>query len=111
MSLRDQIKANAPEVERVEVVIEKWGVTAYFKPFNLKESQRLAKKYPELADNPMGSADGIAEALVMKLEDADGNPVFTLEDKPWLMRRPVNEIIDVFTAIQTVSSVEDHEKN
>lgn len=112
MSLGDNILDGLSKPEPIAMEIEAWGVTVYFTPFTLAESQKIAKKHPGLAENPIGNAGGIVEALIMKLKDEHGEPVFTLEHKAKLMRRPVDEIAGVFVAINGASeTVEGAEKN
>jgi hypothetical protein len=53
----------------------------------------------------------MVEIIVMKAEDKDGNKLFTLEDKPTLMREPMSLITRVAAAMMATESVEEQEKN
>ena len=47
----------------------------------------------------------------MKAEDVHGEKLFTLEDKPTLMREPMGLITRIAGAMMSSESVEDQEKN
>lgn len=109
--LRDKILESFHEYDRTEIEIEPWGVTAYFRPLVNLEAQKIGRKYPTFATNPMGNIEAMVDIIIMKLEDEKGDKVFTLEDKRALMNRKMSEIVSVYQAIDAVESVEDHEKN
>jgi hypothetical protein len=56
--------------------------------------------------------DGMIDLIITKAEDADGNRVFTLEDKPTLMREPVSLIADIAGKMfGDIVEIEEQEKN
>ena len=109
MSLRDKIAQNQAEAERLIVEVEPWGETIYAKPVTAGDVDHVARKYKDFLSSP--SLGAMVELIIRKAEDKDGERIFTLEDKPLLMREPISVIASVFGAILKVDSVEDHEKN
>lgn len=72
--------------------------------------QTIIKKHP----NVMNGTDlaGMVEVIIRKVEDENGEKVFTLEHKPKLMRQPIGEISDLFNHVFSgIETVEDSEKN
>lgn len=72
--------------------------------------QHIIKKHP----NVMNGTDlaGMVEVIIRKVENQDGEKVFTLEHKPKLMRQPVGEIADLFNQVfNSIEAPEDSEKN
>ena len=70
---------SAQEIRTIEV--PEWGdddgpLVVYVEPFTLREQGRLAK-----ASNGSGDATVLADVLIMKCMDADGNKMFGLDDK------------------------------
>ena len=70
---------SAQEIRAIEV--PEWGdedgpLTIYVEPFTLREQGRLHK-----ASSGGGDATVLADVLIMKCMDAEGNKMFTLDDK------------------------------
>ena len=70
---------SAQEIRTIEV--PEWGdddgpLIVYVEPFTLREQGRLAK-----ASSGSGDATVLADVLIMKCMDADGNKMFGLDDK------------------------------
>jgi hypothetical protein len=66
-------------LKRIE--IEEWGddegpLVAYSTPFTLKDQGRL-----QYLTEKQSQADVLAELLIMKLMDENGDKIFTIEDK------------------------------
>ena len=69
----------AKPLKRIE--IEEWGdedgpMVAYSSPFTLKDQGRL-----QYLTEKQSAADTLAELLIMKLVDENGDKLFTIEDK------------------------------
>ena len=86
--------------------IEWRGKTVYVSALTVSDLQHVLKKHPDvLSGKDLG---GMVEVIIRKVEDEKGEPVFTLEHKPKLMRQPMNEITDLFNSV--FSEMETYEE-
>ena len=113
MSLAKRIAARQ-EAERRNIEVAEWGedgspLIVYYGPFLAIEMDKVQRKHPNFLQNI--SLAGMVEIIVMKAEDRDGNKLFTIEDKPTLMREPMNLITRIAGAMMMTDSVEEQEKN
>lgn len=114
MSFSDKIAARQKR-ERQTVEVEEWGVeegsplTIYYGPMLAGEMSRLQRKHPKFFEN--ATVDGLVDIIIMKSEDKDGEKIFTLEDKAFLMRQEWTLITKVGGAMIAGTSAEDYEKN
>ena len=53
----------------------------------------------------------MVELMIVKSEDEAGEKLFTLEDKPILLREPLELITRVFGELFGSTSIEEQEKN
>ena len=53
----------------------------------------------------------MVEMIIIKSQTEDGEKMFSLEDKPTLMREPITVLTLVFGTIFNAISVEEQEKN
>lgn len=112
MNLIDKISAKYAEKERGYIDIEEWGdedapLRIYFRPMTMKDLSELSKKYKGLED-----PSAVVEILIRKAEDVDGKKMFTLEDKPKLLRLPDTNVIGrIAGAIAGAETVEEQGKN
>ena len=53
----------------------------------------------------------MVDMIIMKAQNRDGDLIFTLEDKPTLMREPVELITRIAGEMMMANSPEEHEKN
>ena len=109
MSIRDKIAARQSEAERIVVEVEQWDETIYSGPITAHDVERVSRKYKNFLTEP--SLGAMVEMIILKAEDSGGGKVFTMEDKPMLMREPVGTIASVFGAIFKANDPEEHEKN
>lgn len=99
----------AKPLKRIE--IEEWGdedgpMVAYSSPFTLKDQGRL-----QYLTEKQSAADTLAELLIMKLVDENGDKLFTIEDKNAL-RNDVDASVVARIANQVMSGdAEALEKN
>ena len=112
--LASRIAAKREAAERRSVDVEEWGddgdpVTLYFTDVTALDVQKIERKHPNFMAKTTMAA--MVETLILKCEDAAGEPAFTLEDKPTLMREPIGVIAKAFGAVFMATPVEEHEKN
>ena len=112
MSIADRIKARTSQKRHIEVA--EWGEPdspekVYFGPLLAGELNRIQRKHPSFLQN--ASFEAMVELIILKAENGQGEKLFTLEDKPILMREQVGIISQVAAEMMSGPSVEDHEKN
>ena len=97
---------NSKDVRKIEV--PEWEVTLYAKNLTLDDKARMLRRSD--SDN----TDYLIYALIFGLVDAEGEPVFTLEDKVPLRQKVDPDIVTrIATFILTGESLseEEREKN
>lgn len=81
------------------------GVNVYVTPLTLHESNQLVAKFPNDATRRN------VETLIVKCQDAAGNPIFTADDRPKLARKVKGSSLGVlFAAINGESGAVQEEK-
>lgn len=114
MNLAKRLAARQ-DADRRSIEVAEWGEDetspqiVYYGPFLAIEMDKVQRKHPNFLQNI--TLAGMVEIIVMKAEDKDGNKLFTLEDKPTLMREPMSLITRVAAAMMATESVEEQEKN
>ena len=113
MSLGAKIAAKRQN-RRVCVLVPEWGDDAplelYSGPLTCYDLDRIQKKHKDFLSAQ--SIEGMVDLIILKAENADGDRLFTLEDKPHLMREPLSVVTRVAAEMMgSVTSIEDHEKN
>lgn len=114
MSLAKRLAARQ-DADRRTIEVAEWGEDetspqiVYYGPFLAIEMDKVQRKHPNFLQSM--TMAGMVEIIVMKAEDKDGNKLFSLEDKPTLMREPLTLITRVAGALMSSSSVEEQEKN
>lgn len=114
MSIAQRIAAKRAEKARNFVDVEDWGegdtpLRLYFTEVSARDIEKVQRKYKDFLASPSMSA--MVEMIIAKCEQENGDPAFTLEDKPILLGETVGTIATVFRAVFNANSVEDHEKN
>jgi hypothetical protein len=113
MSIAERIKARTSQKRHLDV--PEWGEDGkpervYYGPLLAGELNRIQRKHPNFLQS--ASFEAMVDLIVLKAEDGQGGKMFTLEDKPILMREEVSVISTVAASMMGGSeSVEDHEKN
>lgn len=102
MSLIEKLKADY-ESRRTEV--EVLGERVFVTPLSVGEQSTIATLHPDDAGLR------IAETLVRKCVDAEGNPVFTREDKMVLKAKVAGDRLGPILAAINGPSVADQAKN
>ena len=114
MSLGARIAARRREQEKLHYDVEQWGedgepLRLYYSEVSARDMEKLNRKHPNFLANT--TLAGMVDLIIMKAEGANGDLLFTLEDKPHLMGEPGTLIAEIFSVIFAATSVEDHEKN
>jgi len=112
--LRERIAANRAARERVSAEVAEWGdsdgpMVIYAGPVTGHDIDRIVRKHPNFLTNP--SMEAMVDMIIHKGEDENGEKMFTLEDKHPMLSEPFSIIAEVFGAIFSATSVEDHSKN
>ena len=112
MSIAERIKARTSQKRHIEVA--EWGEPdspekVYFGPLLAGELNRIQRKHPTFLQS--ASFEAMVELIILKAENGQGEKLFTLEDKPILMREQVGIISQVAAEMMSGPSIEDHEKN
>jgi hypothetical protein len=111
MGIGERIAAKREGSRRL-LLVDEWGedgkpLEVYVGVFTCKDLDRLQKKHKSLEH-----IEAQVDLIIQKAESKTGEKIFTLEDKPFLMREPALLIAriagEVFGA---VLSVEEQEKN
>ena len=114
MSLIETIKKKQ-HASRKQIEISEWSADdesafiLYFGKFLAHDLDRLQRKHPNFINNV--TIAGMVDMIIMKAQDREGNVIFTLEDKPTLMREPVEVITRIAGEMMVSTSFEEHEKN
>lgn len=113
MGLGERIAAKRQKNRR-KVSVAEWGDDAPLEIFagtlTCHDVDRLQKKHKDFLNNM--TIEAMVDLIILKAENADGEKLFTLEDKPHLMREPVIVVTRVAGEVfGSVLSVEEAEKN
>lgn len=111
MSLGKRL-AEKRQSKRNRIEVAEWGeddapLAIFSGVLNCGDVDRLQRKHPNFLNNP--TVAGMIDLIILKAEDKDGEKLFTLEDKPFLMREPVSLISGIagqmFATIETVEDL------
>ena len=100
MSVIDRVKSHFETLQTLIIEVPEWKdedgkpVVLYWNPITLSEKNKLLKKSDTLNDVSL-----LADVLLMKALDKDGNKVFKAEDKLALMHKTDP---DVLTRVATI---------
>lgn len=114
MGLGARISANRQSSRR-KVTVAEWGEDG--KPLEIfagvltcHDVSRIQNKHKDFLSNM--SVEAMVDLILLKSENESGDKLFTLEDKPVLMREPVLLVTRIAGEIfGSVLSTEDVEKN
>ena len=112
MSIADRIKARTSQKRHIDV--EEWGENGqpekvYYGPLLAGELNRIQRKHPSFLQS--ASFEAMVELIILKAENGQGEKMFTLEDKPILMREEVSVISQIAAEFMSGTSAEQAEKN
>lgn len=114
MSLAKRIAERQNAARKTIEVIE-WGedesspLIIHFSPMLALEIEKIQRKHPNFFQQM--TVQGMVDLIILKAENKDGEKLFTLEDKPVLMREEFTVIARVSAEMMTSRTVEEHEKN
>ncbi len=114
MSLAKRI-AERQRAARKSIEVAEWGedsdspLMVYFGPMLALEMDKIQRKHPNFFQS--ATIAGMVDLIILKAEDKSGEKLFTLEDKPTLMREEYGLIVRVASEMISATSVEEHEKN
>ena len=112
MSIAKRIAERTSSKRHIDVA--EWGdegkpEKVYYGPLLAGELNRIQRKHPKFLSDT--SFDAMIDLIILKAENGQGEKLFTLEDKPVLMREEVSVISTVAAALMSGDSVEEQEKN
>lgn len=112
MSIAKRIAERNSQKRHIEVA--EWGEPGvpekvYFGPLLAGELNRIQRKHPTFLQS--ASFEAMVELIVLKAENGQGEKLFTLEDKPILMREQVEIISRVAAEMMSSTPIEEQEKN
>lgn len=114
MSIAKRI-AEKQQRQRRTIDVPEWGegdvpLLIYSSDITAGDIDKLQRKHKDFLNNM--TIAGMVDLIIIKAEDADGNRMFSLEDKFTLMAEPVNLIADIAGKLfGDTQSIEDQEKN
>jgi hypothetical protein len=113
MSLGSKI-AEKRNKQRREIEVPEWGddapLSIHVSAITAGDIDKLQRKHKDFLNNM--TIAGMVDLIIAKAEDADGQRLFTLEDKFTLMAEPVNLIAELAGKMfADVESIEEQEKN
>ena len=113
MKFIDRAKSHFESLGVQHIEIEEWKDESgnpsviYWNPINLSEKNKLFRKSDNLNDVSI-----LADILIMKSLDKDGNKLFTLEDKIALMHKVDSDVLSrVATEMVKAITPEEVKKN
>lgn len=94
MGLGERIAAKRNR-ERKLVEVKEWGeddapLLMYISALTCSDLDKLQRKHKDFLTNP--TISGMVDMIILKAEDKDGEKLFTLEDKPFLMREELGTV-------------------
>jgi hypothetical protein len=110
----EQIAANRAARERNFIDVDEWGAEGnplriYYTAVTGSDIDKVSRKYKDFTSNP--SIAGMVEMIIIKAQTEDGEKMFSLDDKPTLLREPIGVLTNVFGVVFNAVSVEEQEKN
>ena len=108
MSIAKRISERTSNKRHIDVA--EWGdegkpEKVYYGPLLAGELNRIQRKHPKFLSDT--SFDAMIDLIILKAENGQGEKLFTLEDKPVLMREEVSVISTVAAAFMSGDTVED----
>jgi hypothetical protein len=113
MSVIDRAKSHFENLGTHSIEVPEWkddddkATVLYWSPITLSEKNKLFKKSDNLTDVSI-----LADVVVMKSLDKDGNRVFKLEDKLALMHKVDSDVLSrIATAMVQAVTPDEVKKN
>lgn len=112
MKASDRIKARISERNQDAISsheVEEWGETVYFRPMTAGDVAWMQRRHPEFLRS--SDMNAMIDLIVKKAMDAEGKPIFTLEDKMALKSEDVSVISSLAAAIMAARTSDQIEGN
>lgn len=115
MSLAKQIAEKRQADNRRAIEVPEWAddgapVILYVGSITAGDIDKLQRKHKDFLNNM--TMAGMVDLIILKAQTKEGEKAFSLEDKPILMREPVNVIAGLAGQFfSDIASIEDQEKN
>ena len=113
MKFIDRAKSHFESLGVQSLEVEEWKdeagnpSTIYWNPITLSEKNKLFKKSDNLNDVGI-----LADIVIMKAIDKDGNKLFTLEDKIGLMHKVDSDVLSrIATSMVQIVNPQEVKKN
>jgi len=98
---------------RKQIEVSQWAEVVpviYCRPLSAGDVDKIQRKHKDFINNPTVAA--MVDLIILKAEDKDGEKLFSLEDKHFLLGEELNVISAVATEMfNDVVSAEEAEKN
>ncbi len=113
MGLGERIAAKRQAARKI-IEVPEWGedsaLQVWISPLTCADIDKLQRKHKDFLQNM--SIAAMVDLIIQKAENKEGEKLFTLEDKPFLMREEVKVVSRVAAEMFVgISTIEDHEKN
>jgi hypothetical protein len=114
MSLAKRI-ADRQRAARKVIEVKEWGedddspLVIHCGPLLAGEMEKIQRKHPNFFQT--ATIAGMVDLIILKAENKDGEKLFSLDDKPILMREEFSLIASIAGEVISSTSVEEHEKN
>lgn len=111
--LRDRIKARGLPREGREIEVPEWEDTVWVFEPTVAEAQRMASLSQEVEGEGEAAVARnlglVVDMLLQRLKDEDGDPVFSSDDREWLMDHPLSMISRLATQALAAQSDDTEE--
>lgn len=113
MGLGERIAAKRQAARKI-IEVPEWGdetaLQIWVSPLTCADVDKLQRKHKDFLQSM--SIAAMVDLIIQKAEDKDGEKLFTLEDKPFLMREQIGVVSRVAAEMfANITTVEEHEKN
>jgi len=104
----EKVTAHFQDLETAKIIVPEWDdLEIFVSPITLMQRRKLKQKSDKTDD--VGAA---IETIILLAMDSNGDPLFTVEDKPDMMRSAAADIVGrVANEILTAHDNADAEKN
>jgi hypothetical protein len=108
MNIRDKLKERL-NVSPISFYVKEWDETVYCTPLSCGDMTQIQKRHPDFLSNLTGEA--MVDLIIRKLTNADGEKLFDVADKGYLLGESMVVISSVAANIIGAQASEDYEKN
>ena len=102
-------KANRRKIEVPAWSTDEETFVIYAGALTCRDVEKIQRKHKDFINNP--TVEAMVDLIIQKAEDANGDKLFTLEDKAFLMDEELTVISEIAGVFGETVSVEEAEKN